>query len=64
MSKEGEVLKEGDTSLCRTPNGLAFTTADGMEHNVDVPEGEMDRAVKLMEAGRYNELLKYKQVSK
>ena len=54
----GEVVE--DASLCRTPNGVAFTTPDGVHHNVDVPEGEMDRAVKLMEEGRYKELLKYK----
>ena len=62
ITAEGEAKEvEEDPSLCRTPNGVAFSTPDGVQHNVDVPEGEMDRAIKLMEEGRYNELLKYKK---
>jgi len=49
-----------DTSLCMTPNGLLFTTPDGVDQNIDIPEGQMERAVGLMEEGRYNELLKFK----
>jgi hypothetical protein len=43
---------------CRAPDVVGFTTPDGKEHTIKVPEGRLDEIAALLEEQEYDALLK------
>lgn len=53
-----EARSPADASNCAVPNVVGYTTGDGEEYAVKVPEGKFEEVSGLVQAGDFEELAK------